>query len=103
MTYRFVLWEPLRDVQAVDLGGDLLPVSWLGDPDGRQILRQTEQPLLLGATKPASSQVENCENQGSLPTPHPPQQNTKHPINAWEYFSSHHHLSLSKRGSKVLT
>lgn len=36
--YGFVLRQPVGDVQAADLCSDLLPVAWLGDPDGREVL-----------------------------------------------------------------
>lgn len=37
-SYRLVFGQPLRDVEVVDLRGNLLPVPWLGDTDGRQVL-----------------------------------------------------------------
>lgn len=52
--YWLVVRQPLRDVQTVDLGGNLLPVPRLGDSDGRQVLQQTEQPALPQAAKSAS-------------------------------------------------
>ncbi|TNN28654.1 hypothetical protein EYF80_061198 [Liparis tanakae] len=42
-SYRDVLGQPLRDVQVVDLHGDLLAVAWLGHSDGRQVLNTTHQ------------------------------------------------------------
>lgn len=40
--YRFVFGQPVRDAQAADLCCDLLPVSRLGDTNGRKVLGTEE-------------------------------------------------------------
>lgn len=40
--YGFVLRQPVRNAQAADLCRDLLPMAWLGDPDGCEVLSRGE-------------------------------------------------------------
>lgn len=58
--HRFVLGQPLGDVEVVDLGGDLLPVPRLGDPNGREVLGQR------------GGSVPPCSGRASLPPPPAP-------------------------------
>lgn len=47
--YGLVLGQPVRDVQAADLCSDLLPVAWLGDPNGCEVLGRAEAHLAGGS------------------------------------------------------
>lgn len=40
--YGFVLRQPVRNAQAADLCRDLLPMAWLGDPNGCEVLSRGE-------------------------------------------------------------
>lgn len=42
-----MLRQPVRDAEAADLCRDLLPVAWLGDPDGREVLGRGEACYLV--------------------------------------------------------
>lgn len=47
--HRFVLRQPLGDVEVVDLGGNLLPVPRLGDTNGREVLGQRGGSVMPGS------------------------------------------------------
>lgn len=40
--YGFVFRQPVRDAQAADLCCDLLPVAWLGNTNGCEVLGKEE-------------------------------------------------------------
>lgn len=49
--YRLVLRQPLGDVEVIDLRGNLLPVPWLGDTNGREVLRERGESGSLSTSR----------------------------------------------------